>query len=391
MDQVGEPTRRNKTASSDEMELDNEYGASSEDSQLKNDSSVIKSHKSSEAFVEDASYQPVAEKAPLEKNNNEQIEQSKGNDCLLQLKNQVDMLKRQNVYQMQMIQYLHLQFNYLAASQHRQQSSMFGPDTMQPQQTMNGFNQMAYQQLLNNGTLPTDAAQNVPVPASAFNSTGRSGNVRFSHQSVPFGEQSNESGMSSTVAGNERFQGNLPIFSGGSPQIREHRSEEKAKEAFASASLLNPFTRALQQQQLQQHKAQQQAQFGFESSVLGSNCSIPERVSALLAQSLTKDGLGHHPDMMNHAASRSPVTSIHRTNSSSHVDIRQPPSMLATTATSNKLKSQPIASNVAEEKPLKKNQCKICDRVLSCPSALKLHYRTHTGTRICPWSFSVLF
>ncbi|CAK8694509.1 unnamed protein product [Clavelina lepadiformis] len=44
-------------------------------------------------------------------------------------------------------------------------------------------------------------------------------------------------------------------------------------------------------------------------------------------------------------------------------------------------KLQQLVEQIDKGKALEKNECHICHRVLSCQSALKLHYRTHTGER----------
>lgn len=48
-------------------------------------------------------------------------------------------------------------------------------------------------------------------------------------------------------------------------------------------------------------------------------------------------------------------------------------------ASSETSKLQRLVENIDRGHVLQKNECHICHRVLSCQSALKLHYRTHTG------------
>uniref|UniRef100_F6VRW9 C2H2-type domain-containing protein n=1 Tax=Ciona intestinalis TaxID=7719 RepID=F6VRW9_CIOIN len=50
-------------------------------------------------------------------------------------------------------------------------------------------------------------------------------------------------------------------------------------------------------------------------------------------------------------------------------------------APSETSKLQQLVDQIDKGKELEKNECHICHRVLSCQSALKLHYRTHTGER----------
>jgi len=49
--------------------------------------------------------------------------------------------------------------------------------------------------------------------------------------------------------------------------------------------------------------------------------------------------------------------------------------------TSETSKLQELVEQIDKKKTTDKNECEICHRVLSCQSALKLHYRTHTGER----------
>jgi len=51
------------------------------------------------------------------------------------------------------------------------------------------------------------------------------------------------------------------------------------------------------------------------------------------------------------------------------------------TSSSETSKLQRLVDQIDRGKDLEKNECHICRRVLSCQSALKLHYRTHTGKR----------
>ncbi|KFM63184.1 Homeotic protein spalt-major, partial [Stegodyphus mimosarum] len=55
-------------------------------------------------------------------------------------------------------------------------------------------------------------------------------------------------------------------------------------------------------------------------------------------------------------------------------------SLIEVTKTSETSKLQQLVDNI-EHKLIEPNQCIICHRVLSCKSALQMHYRTHTGER----------
>ncbi|CAL1298789.1 unnamed protein product [Larinioides sclopetarius] len=55
-------------------------------------------------------------------------------------------------------------------------------------------------------------------------------------------------------------------------------------------------------------------------------------------------------------------------------------SLIEVTKTSETSKLQQLVDNI-ENKLIEPNQCIICHRVLSCKSALQMHYRTHTGER----------
>lgn len=67
-------------------------------------------------------------------------------------------------------------------------------------------------------------------------------------------------------------------------------------------------------------------------------------------------------------------------------------SLIEVTKTSETSKLQQLVDNI-EHKLTDPNQCIICHRVLSCKSALQMHYRTHTGERpfkcrICSRAFT---
>ena len=55
-------------------------------------------------------------------------------------------------------------------------------------------------------------------------------------------------------------------------------------------------------------------------------------------------------------------------------------SLIEVTKTSETAKLQQLVDNI-DHKVTDPNQCIICQRVLSCKSALQMHYRTHTGER----------
>lgn len=61
--------------------------------------------------------------------------------------------------------------------------------------------------------------------------------------------------------------------------------------------------------------------------------------------------------------------------------VRQMQPQAGNTQSSETSKLQRLVENIDRGRVLQKNECHMCHRILSCQSALKLHYRTHTGER----------
>ncbi|XP_019729727.1 sal-like protein 3 [Hippocampus comes] len=78
-------------------------------------------------------------------------------------------------------------------------------------------------------------------------------------------------------------------------------------------------------------------------------------------------------------ASLSPISSSHSPLPGNPEDF-SPGGLLDLMETSETSKLQQLVENI-DKKMTEANQCVLCKRVLSCPSALKMHYRIHTGER----------
>ena len=71
-----------------------------------------------------------------------------------------------------------------------------------------------------------------------------------------------------------------------------------------------------------------------------------------------------------------------KTSSEFQGDLRTQQSMASESdsiPSSETTKLQQLVEQIDKGKELEKNECHVCHRILSCQSALKLHYRTHTG------------
>ena len=74
---------------------------------------------------------------------------------------------------------------------------------------------------------------------------------------------------------------------------------------------------------------------------------------------------------------RNPSSELSNESSDSAIMIQK-----SNNSSSETTKLQRLVEQIDRGKELEKNECHICHRILSCQSALKLHYRTHTGTLI---------
>lgn len=130
--------------------------------------------------------------------------------------------------------------------------------------------------------------------------------------------------------------------------------------------------------------------------VHSASCDQPENLSSKSpgARSISETSGQRLPPTMSFLNASSP----HSSTSSHDVDPAKDPaiynsllprpgsndnsweSLIEVTKTSETYKLQQLVDNI-EYKLTDPNQCVICHRVLSCKSALQMHYRTHTGER----------
>ncbi|XP_037119679.1 sal-like protein 3b [Syngnathus acus] len=80
------------------------------------------------------------------------------------------------------------------------------------------------------------------------------------------------------------------------------------------------------------------------------------------------------------ATTPEPAASASPASSSPSPEDFSPGALLESMQTSETSKLQQLVENI-DKKISDANQCVLCKRVLSCPSALKMHYRIHTGER----------
>ncbi|XP_078485442.1 zinc finger protein [Ciona intestinalis] len=244
------------------------------------------------------------------------------------IKEQVRMIQQQHTYQIQMIHYLHWQLNLL--SQRQQQNGLPSNEAPTAPPVFNPITQLLG---TNPGILPPDPAR----LAMAMSAT----------TSPPFGPSDPQSSF-------RRASISPPAPEPPRPQHRPIEPQEPPRMDPNNEAML----RALQQHRQQQQEQMKQTPnpFVFQQQ---PQSSLPEQVSAMLRN---KNLLPKRPDQHPGFQDRSQVSqSLERTQM-----IRTDP-------------KHPGHIDNGEE--WVKNQCRTCRRVLSCPSALKLHYRTHTGER----------
>lgn len=109
-----------------------------------------------------------------------------------------------------------------------------------------------------------------------------------------------------------------------------------------------------------------------EGAYLQENCSLGSNL-------ITKATISSIPSL---ATTSEPFTSMSLVSCSSAHSVtsdesKQPADSMQTSETS---KLQQLVENI-DKKITDPNQCSLCSRVLSCQSALKMHYRIHTGER----------
>lgn len=110
---------------------------------------------------------------------------------------------------------------------------------------------------------------------------------------------------------------------------------------------------------------------------------LPQQLSALQSQmaASSSNGNGTRMDIRLPTLPRS--TSPRVNNNVKH-ELHNAENMLSSRThapSSETSKLQRLVENIDRGRVLQKNECHICHRILSCQSALKLHYRTHTGER----------
>jgi len=101
----------------------------------------------------------------------------------------------------------------------------------------------------------------------------------------------------------------------------------------------------------------------LESLMMGRHCLEKQRPALPVSPALSDKAIRN--------------TSSELSNDSNDLNVMTPQTVTSSSETS---KLQQLVEQIDRGKELEKNECHICHRILSCQSALKLHYRTHTGT-----------
>uniref|UniRef100_H2ZEI4 C2H2-type domain-containing protein n=1 Tax=Ciona savignyi TaxID=51511 RepID=H2ZEI4_CIOSA len=222
------------------------------------------------------------------------------------------MLQQQQMYQVQMLNFLHLQLTVIASNPQgaRNQPPMFPPSKLPG---MNGFQLQNVQQLLAAAASMSGAANQAP----------------------------GSSLMPSVAAAIGRH------FSASNPLETQQIEEANGP---CPKSLEFEMNDALQQEN-RVGKTDHE-----ERPIFPGNFSPPPSVP--LPRHLSEGARASY-DERRHDYERG--------------NVQNPPSETS--------KLQQLVDQIDKGKDLEKNECHICHRVLSCQSALKLHYRTHTGER----------
>uniref|UniRef100_H2ZKL4 C2H2-type domain-containing protein n=1 Tax=Ciona savignyi TaxID=51511 RepID=H2ZKL4_CIOSA len=241
------------------------------------------------------------------------------------IKEQVKMIQQQHAYQIQMIHYLHWQLNLL--TQQRQQNGIEQPAPPAAPPAQPVFNPITQLLSSNPGVLPPDPTRLAMAAMSNHSPNFAPSNVQHAFR---------RASISPPVA-------ELPR----APQRPSEPQREIPQRPDANEAML----RAINQHRQHQEEHKQPNPFIFSQQ---QPTSIPEQVSAILR---AKNLIPNRPEQHQPFAERP-----------------RPPQPL------ERIQNNQKAQDGAEE-PFVKNQCRTCRRILSCPSALKLHYRTHTGER----------
>lgn len=298
---------------------------------------------------------------------------SQDNSELQVIREQIKLIQQQHSYQLQMIHYLHWQINLISQQQGK------------------------------SGTSPVATSTPSSVPDSTFTSFPQIINSNLSNIYSSDPAKLAASMAASLMKGNDQVDGNLKKFPPmsdrstaaisptGNPFAHEPFSSLENRKALISPPFdgskiptdnkMNPngmFLQAFHQQQHRAHQEQlrqQQKPMMHHPNQLSSGLPpVPDLISAFR----NNGGPGQFPNQDSRNSFLSNATLQPGANG------LRDRSQFLSNAVSSAAEAHRLQQRLAEsakEPELVKNQCRTCRRILSCPSALKLHYRTHTGRK----------
>ncbi|XP_076813063.1 uncharacterized protein LOC143459706 isoform X2 [Clavelina lepadiformis] len=265
-----------------------------------------------------------------------------------EVKEQMKLLQQNFAYQFQLIHLLQWQVNMLA--QQRQQNNA-AVANMQRSPNDTSFNPLSQLFANNNARASPDQAQFSSAMALAMK-------TRKILDSVPTNGEPGGPSSSYLVPNGEKIQ---------------DKSPELQRDLFGFNKEV--MMRALQQRQ----QLYNPAVFNNPQAGGSPNLFLPEHLSAMFRvqdgsqapadqDTLYRDAKGNESSKSLPSRKELPKA-LNATNRKAEKN-----------AAKNNKKDSAGASN-GDGETFVKNQCHTCRRILSCPSALKLHYRTHTGER----------
>ena len=288
------------------------------------------------------------------------------------IREQIKLIQQQHSYQLQMIHYLHWQINLISQQQQQSKGGSF-PAASNASSVSSDNTFTSFPQIINSNLSNVYSSDPAKIAASV---------------------------AASIMKGNERLDGNMNKIppphdrrAAISPNINPFNHEPFSSLENRKVPINTPldnsklstdnkmvqnnmFLQAIHQQQhrvqQEQLRQQQKTMINHPNALSAGIPPVPELISVFRNNAGARQFPGHD--------SRANILAGGNLQPGSNGMMGRNEFLSnAVSSAAEAHKLQQRLNESTNEPEFVKNQCRTCRRILSCPSALKLHYRTHTG------------